>query len=164
MKKICFLLLIMAPGLVTIAQRKPPQDHKAKPVLKVAKEEPLVGMPALVTKIGVYKGGDVLVDDAKKLLDSALRVTDDKVRTYTIVNYKLLYRKKERTEDQATGKQKSFYDLTVFKHTVTPMPQSWRTLMKEGLQQTETITFDDIIVRSKDGRKFKAPAIKLQLL
>jgi hypothetical protein len=155
----CILLLAIAPR--ANAQTKPRTKPPATKPVAIA-EQP--GMPKLKTRWGTFVGGVLYQDDVIKFLDSALRVVDDRGIAYQVVKYVIMYKRKETTTDDATGQNKTFYDNVSFRHTTNPLPLAWRQSMKTTVKKGETITFTDILVRSKTGRQFIAPEIKIEIM
>lgn len=122
------------------------------------------GTPKLVTRLGGLTGGNVSVADANRLVDSMLRVTDDKKRTYQVVGYHLFYRQITRYSDPETNQAKTAYDVTYFKHSLNPLPETWRNLLKEKIKPGETLAFENLIVRARDGSKYAAPKITFMIV
>ncbi len=138
------IFITLASG--TIAQH-------AKPTLKP---------PALKSFWGTTKGGELPLEFVLSIIDSSVRVIDDKKIKYSLSRFMLVYRSKDRFEDEQSGEVKTrFNSNTVQVRNAEVLPDNWRTSLYETIKKEDEILILDIIVRDKKGNYFKAPDLKI---
>ena len=99
-------------------------------------------------------------------LDMPLRVSDKAGLVYSVVSYRLGWRRREVNDDARTGRRK-----TVFVYYATPVknsdkiPADWQKEIKENLQISEELSFEEIIVKHpKNGKLYMAQNLVLKML
>lgn len=140
-------VLIIASVTVSSAQQKP------APTLKP---------PVLQSFWGTTKGGDLPLEFVLGVLDSAVWVIDDKKNRYPISRFIVVYRSKDKYEDEKTGELKTRYNpnSTSVKNTAL-LPEIWRKNLYEMIKKEDELIIADIIVRDKKGNYFSAPDVKI---
>jgi hypothetical protein len=131
----------------------------------VAQDKPAAAKPdtskaiTFTVQFGPYKKGiPVLVDDMKRLLNADLKVTDNKGQAWTIVSYRLGYRKKDTNDDWKTGKRKTILVFNAVDVQNSPkIPAAWQKSMLESLQSGEEILFEQIIAQNIKTKKMMMP-------
>ncbi|MBS1511928.1 MAG: hypothetical protein JST86_13860 [Bacteroidetes bacterium] len=157
-KSIITVLSFILLSFSALAQ--PPRNNKPRPAV-VKKDKP--ALPKLKTSLGTYSDSiiTVSVDDALKLMQTPLVITDDKKAVYTINTYECLYKRKGVTEDEESGKVSPATSSVAQQFKTTPVSEIWIKTMTEQLKAGEEIWFYDIVVKNADGRFLFAPNIKL---
>jgi len=147
--KYLFFLLILIIGSAneSNAQQKP------APTLKP---------PPLQSFWGTTKGGDLPLEFVLGVLDSAVWVMDDKKNRYTISRFIVVYRSKDKFEDEKTGELKTRFNpnSTSVKNSAL-LPELWRKNLYESIKKDDELIIADIIVRDKKGNYFSAPDVKI---
>lgn len=147
-----FTILFMTMAFVANAQ----QPQKPTPTLKP---------PVLQSFWGTTKGGELPLELVLTVVDSGfVWVIDDKKVKYNINRFLLVYRSKDRFEDEQTGEIKSRFNnnsLTV-KNTGI-IEEKWRKMMYENIKAGDELWVTDIIVRDKRGEYIKAPDVKITI-
>lgn len=123
----------------------------------------------LSVKYGPYANeAKAFVTDLVKLLPAAeLRITDNKGNAWTVISYRLGYRKKEVSDDYKTGKRKTVFTFNAATITngKTKLPESWQKELTESLQASEEILFENVIVQNiKTKKMMLAPALKILVI
>ena len=120
--------------------------------------------PKLKTSLGILTDtATVSLDQAKAVIGTGLKVTDDKNNTYIITHYQLLYKQKIMNEDEKTGKQFPSQKTVSQTFRQTPLSAAWVKRLQEDFAKGEEVLFFDIIVKNAQGQLFFAPSLKLQL-
>lgn len=123
---------------------------------------PSLKPPSLQSFWGVTKGGTFPLELALNVIDSSVRVMDDKKLKYPIASFIVLYRSKDRYEDEQTGEIKTrFNNNSVVVRNASVLEEKWRKMIYENLKPGDELFITDIIVRDKRGNFFKAPEIKI---
>lgn len=147
-----FLLfaLVSGVGFNTFAQQKP------APTLKP---------PPLQSFWGTTKGGDLPIEMVLGIIDSAVWVMDDKKVRYTISRFIMVYRSKDKFEDEKTGEIKSRFNInsSTVKNAAYLLP-NWQKSLYENIKKEDELIITDIIVRDKKGNFFVAPDVKIRIL
>jgi hypothetical protein len=147
--KYLFTLLMLLIGSATqsFAQQKP------APTLKP---------PALQSFWGTTKGGDLPLEFVLGVLDSAVWVMDDKKIRYSISRFIIVYRSKDKYEEEKTGEIKTRFNpnSTSVKNSAL-LPEIWRKNLYEMIKKEDELIIADIIVRDKKGNYFAAPDVKI---
>lgn len=123
---------------------------------------PTLKPPSLQSFWGATKGGTFPLELALNIIDSSVRVIDDKKLKYPIASFIILYRSKDRYEDEQTGEIKTrFNNNSVVIRNAAVLEEKWRKMIYENLKPGDELFITDIIVRDKRGNFFKAPEIKV---
>jgi hypothetical protein len=107
-----------------------------------------------------------LVADFKRVLNADLKVTDQQGTAWTVVSYRLGWRRREFSDDARTGKRKIVYlyngkDV----NNASKIPADWQAEMNEFLQATEEILFEEIIVQHPKTKKMMmAPTLSFKTI
>jgi hypothetical protein len=146
-----FLLFISLIALGFSANSQAPKPAAVKPL-------------KLTTKFAAYADSSKpFLTDFKQILKADLKVTDNNGGTWTIVTYRLGWRRKEVNDDYKTGQRKTifqFYAKTV--DNSSKIPAEWQKEMSEGLQAGEHLLFEEIIVQNPKTKKMmQAPPLHL---
>ncbi len=152
MKQPRLLFLILAVLFVTtsFAQEKP------KPTLKP---------PPLQSFWGKTKGGDLPLDLLLPTIDSAIWVMDDKKVKYHISRFILVYKSKDKFEDEKTGEIKTRFNTSGANVSNSPfLPANWQKNLYEIVKKDDEILITDIIVKDKFGYYYSAPDIKIKVM
>jgi hypothetical protein len=147
-QKICSVFLLF---IVVFTQAKSQQ-----------KPTPKLTPPKLQSFWGITKGGELPLEMVLTLIDSAVWVNDDKKVRYSVSRFILLFRSKDRFEDEESGEVKSrFNSSSVQIKNTSLLPENWRKNLYENLKKDDELLIADIIVRDKKGEYYKAPDIKI---
>ena len=146
-----FLLFISLIAFSFSAKSQSPKPVAVKPL-------------KLTTKFAAYTDSSKpFLTDFKQILKADLKVTDNNGGTWTIVTYRLGWRRKEVNDDYKTGQRKTifqFYAKTV--DNSSKIPPEWQKEMSETLQTGEHLLFEEIIVQDPKTKKMmQAPALHL---
>ncbi len=126
------------------------------------KPAPTLKPPPLQSFWGATKGGDLPLEFVLGVLDSAVWVMDDKKNRYTISRFIVVYRSKDKFEDEKTGELKTRFNpnSTSVKNSAL-LPELWRKNLYETIKKDDELIIADIIVRDKKGNYFSAPDVKI---
>lgn len=142
---ICFMLTIFVGSAVS--QQKP------KPVLKP---------PVLQSFWGNNKSGNIPLDMALQLVDSAIWVISDKKERMTISRFFILYKSLDQFEDEKTGVLKQRHNTNgVYVRNDNKLAEKWRKSIYESLKKGDELLITDLYVRDKRGEYYLAPDILL---
>lgn len=142
---ICFMLTIFVGSAVS--QQKP------KPVLKP---------PVLQSFWGNTKSGNIPLDMALQLVDSAIWVISDKKERMTISRFFILYKSLDQFEDEKTGVVKQRHNTNgVYVRNDNKLAEKWRKSIYESLKKGDELLITDLYVRDKRGEYYLAPDILL---
>jgi hypothetical protein len=142
---ICFMLTIFVGSAVS--QQKP------KPVLKP---------PVLQSFWGNTKSGNIPLDMALQLVDSAIWVISDKKERMTISRFFILYKILDQFEDEKTGVVKQRHNTNgVYVRNDNKLAEKWRKSIYESLKKGDELLITDLYVRDKRGEYYLAPDILL---
>jgi hypothetical protein len=141
------LVLIISSATQSVAQQKP------APTLKP---------PPLQSFWGTTNGGDLPLEFVLGVLDSAVWVMDDKKIRYSISRFIIVYRSKDKYEDEKTGEIKTRFNpnSTSVKNSAL-LPELWRKNLYETIKKEDELIIADVIVRDKKGNYFSAPDVKI---
>ncbi|MBS4064832.1 MAG: hypothetical protein KGZ74_09745 [Chitinophagaceae bacterium] len=150
-KQIFIYLLVM----VTVAA-KAQQPQKPTPTLTP---------PQLQSFWGTTKGGSLPLEFVLNVVDSGfVWVIDDKKVKYNINRFIVIYRSKDRFEDEQTGEIKSrFNNNSLIVKNTGIIEEKWRKMMYENIKVGDELWITDIIVRDKKGEYIKAPDVKITI-
>lgn len=144
------VLLLLLIAVTTNAQEKP------KPTLKP---------PPLQSFWGKTKGGDLPLDLLLPTIDSAIWVIDDKKVKYHISRFILVYKSKDKFEDEKTGEIKTRFNTSGANVSNSPfLPANWQKNLYEIVKKDDEILITDIIVKDKFGYYYSAPDIKIKVM
>ncbi|TWI80672.1 hypothetical protein IQ13_3351 [Lacibacter cauensis] len=147
------LLILVAATLFTLAGNA---QEKPKPTLKP---------PVLQSFWGKTKGGDLPLDLLLPTIDSAIWVIDDKKVKYHISRFILVYKSKDKFEDEKTGEIKTRFNTSGANVSNSPyLPANWQKNLYEIVKKEDEILITDIIVKDKFGYYYTAPDIKIKVL
>jgi hypothetical protein len=147
-KSLLFLtIFVIGSFLHSSAQQKPASTLKP---------------PPLQSFWGTTKGGDLPLEFVLGVLDSAVWVMDDKKIRYSISRFIIVYRSKDKYEDEKTGEIKTRFNpnSTSVKNSAL-LPEIWRKNLYEMIKKEDELIIADIIVRDKKGNYFAAPDVKI---
>lgn len=145
-----FLVAAMLFALSVHAQDKP------KPTLKP---------PVLQSFWGKTKGGDLPLDLLLPTIDSAIWVIDDKKVKYHISRFILVYKSKDKFEDEKNGEIKTRFNTSGVNVSNSPfLPANWQKNLYELVKKDDEILITDIIVKDKFGYYYTAPDIKIKVM
>lgn len=154
----CLLTVVCTLSLTTLLAQKP-KAAAAKPAT-FQKFSP----PRLTSMLGIRKDTvAVYVEEAVQLVKLPLKITDDKKNTYTISSYRLMYKRKAVTEDEATGKVTPVISNVSDLFRETPLPALWIKILTEEMRPGEELHFFDIVARDAQGRFMFAPELLIQI-
>jgi len=105
----------------------------------------------------------VYVEEAVQLVKLPLKITDDKKNNYTISSYRLMYKRRAVTEDEATGKVTPVISNVSDLFRETPLPTLWIKILTEQMGPGEELHFFDIVARDLQGRFMFAPELLIQI-
>lgn len=145
-KPVLILLFMMAVSFGVNAQQKPPT----------------LTPPELQTFWSNSKGGTLPLELVLNMIDSSIWVIDGSKMRFTISRFMLVYRSRDRFEDEQTGEIKTRHNNTSVNVKNAGVPEEkWRRMLYENLKAGDEIWFTDIIVKDKRGNFFKAPDLKV---
>lgn len=106
------------------------------------------------------------VSDFKRILNGDLKVTDQTGTAWTVVNYRLGWRRREFNDDARTGKRKIVYLYNGKEvYNSAKIPADWQSEINEFLQATEEVMFEEIIVQHPKTKKMMlAPSLSFKIL
>lgn len=150
-KQIFIYLLV----IITVAARAQ-QPQKPTPTLTP---------PQLQSFWGTTKGGSLPLEFVLNVVDSGfVWVIDDKKVKYNINRFIVIYRSKDRFEDEQTGEIKSrFNNNSLIVKNTGIIEEKWRKMMYENIKVGDELWITDIIVRDKKGEYIKAPDVKITI-
>ena len=123
---------------------------------------PKLTPPKLQSFWGFTKGGELPLEMVLNVLDSAVWAIDANKVRYPISRFMILFRSKDRFEDDETGEIKSRFNSNVLQVKNNGfLPEQWRKQLFENVKKEDELLIVDIIVRDKKGNFFKAPDIKI---
>jgi hypothetical protein len=127
------------------------------------KPTPTLTPPQLQSFWGTTKGGSLPLEFVLNVVDSGfVWVIDDKKVKYNINRFIVIYRSKDRFEDEQTGEIKSrFNNNSLIVKNTGIIEEKWRKMMYENIKVGDELWITDIIVRDKKGEYIKAPDVKI---
>ena len=126
------------------------------------KPAPKLTPPQLQSFIGNTKGGTLPLEMTLNLVDSAVWVIDAKKNRYYIARFVVLYRSKDRFEDEQTGEIKTHYNSSTLEvKNAKSITESWRKHLYKNFKSGDELLIGDIIIRDRNGEYYKAPDIKI---
>ncbi len=126
------------------------------------KPAPKLTPPQLQSFIGNTKGGTLPLEMTLNLVDSAVWVIDAKKNRYYISRFVVLFRSKDRFEDEQTGEIKTHYNSSSLEvKNANYISESWRRYLYENFKSGDELLIGDIIARDRNGEYYKAPDIKI---
>lgn len=147
-QKTCSVFLLLIVGFTQVKSQQKPT--------------PKLTPPKLQSFWGNTKGGELPLEMVLSLVDSSVWVNDDKKVRYSVSRFILLFRSKDRFEDEESGEVKSrFNSSSVQIKNSSFLPENWRKNLYESLKKDDELLIADIIVRDKKGEYYKAPDIKI---
>lgn len=149
--------LLLLACLIFIGMESNSQPPKPTPA---AASKKLV----LTPKFGAYTDSSKpFATDLKQIMKAELRVTDNTGTVWTIVTYRLGWRKKEMSDDYKTGQRKTvntFNAVTV--DNSGKIPEGWQKELSENLQAGEQLLFEEIIAQDPKTKKMmKVSSLRL---
>lgn len=129
------------------------------------KPAPTLTPPQLQSFWGSTKGGSLPLEFVLNVVDSGfVWVIDDKKVKYNINRFLVVYRSKDRFEDEQTGEIKSrFNNSSLLVKNTGIIEEKWRKMMYENIKPGDELWITDIIVRDKRGEYLKAPDVKISI-
>ena len=154
MKVIFILLLNLGIGHFTIAQKQ-----------KIATKSNHYSPVIVKTFIGKYGNNAVIsIEEAKSLLSQPLTVLDSKSKTFPLVTYSFLFKRKGIIENEQTGVKTSSITNVSDHFQTTPLPALWiKNINEGGFVKDEEFYFFDIVVKNEKGVNIFAPDIKIKI-
>ena len=147
MNKQILVCLFLMLSLQNFAQQKP---------------APTLTPPALTTFWSVTKGGSLPIEMVLNIVDSAVWVIDVKKTKYTISRFIILYKSKDRYEDEQSGEIKTRFNTNSVQVRNSPLlTEQWRKYLYENIKAGDELIITDLIVRDKQGNFFRAPDVKI---
>ncbi|HEX4957105.1 MAG TPA: hypothetical protein VFV46_02920, partial [Lacibacter sp.] len=115
------------------------------------KPTPTLTPPQLQSFWGTTKGGSLPLEFVLNVVDSGfVWVIDDKKVKYNINRFLVVYRSKDRFEDEQTGEIKSrFNNSSLLVKNTGVIEEKWRKMMYENIKPGDELWITDIIVRDK---------------
>lgn len=118
--------------------------------------------PSLITWLGEYRDTVRLpVNEAERIMALPLMITDNSHAVYTISSFQFIYKKKNKFEDDETGKISNTSTAVSRLFKATPLPELWVNNIREQLHPGEELYFFDIIAKDSQGRVMYAPGLKI---
>lgn len=143
------MVLIAGLCLQTMAQQKP------APTLKP---------PPLQSFWGTTKGGDLPLEMVLGIIDSAVWVMDDKKVRYRISRFMIVYKSKDKFEDEKTGELKTRFNVTSINIKNTGyLPATWQKSLYENIKKDDELMITDIIVQNNRGSYFSCPDVIIRI-
>lgn len=128
------------------------------------KPAPTLKPPVLHSFWGTTKGGDLPLEFVLGVIDSSVWVIDDKKVRYNISRFIVVYRSKDKYEDERTGELKTKYNpISTYVRNSALLPAIWQKSLYEQIKKEDEILITDIIVKDKKGNFFTAPDIKIRI-
>ena len=156
--KIICLLLLTFSGFQNVNAQNDKTKTKASAVTQPQK----IKAPKLKTSLGFFSDSVVIsIEQAKAILGSSLKVTDDKNNLLNITYYQFLYKRKAMKEDEQTGKLSPTTSIVSDYFTSTPLPIKWIKIINEDLVAGEELYFFDVIAKDSQGRPFYSSNLKI---
>lgn len=126
------------------------------------KPVPKLTPPELQSFWSNTKGGHLPLENVLAIIDSAVWVMDVKKNKYFISRFILLYRSKDKYEDEQTGEIKTRFNSNSTQVRNAPvLEEKWRKFLYENIKPGDEVWISDIIVRDKKGEYYKAPDVKV---
>lgn len=145
-KYILTILVFVTAFNSTAAQQKPPT----------------LTPPELQTFWGSSKGGNLPLEMALSLVDSSVWVIDTKKIRYSISRFVIVYRSKDKYEDEQTGEVKTRFNSNTVQIRNNPfLTEQWRKMLYENIKPGDELLITDLIARDKKGNFFRAPDVKI---
>ena len=158
-KKLTVFLLSSLLIISTFSQSSP-RTHSKSTSKSLHPALPL----KLKTMLGKNVDGAIIsVEEGLQLLDSPLKIIDDKNIPFNILSYNLMYKRKGLIQNDATGRDEVAFTSIGDRFTKTPLSATWIKLIKNTLKKDEQLYFYDIIIKDRMGRKTFAPDLRLEI-
>ncbi len=147
MLKQLFICIFLACSLQNHAQQKPAAT---------------LTPPQLTSFWSTTKGGSLPLESVLNIVDSAVWVIDIKKTRYSISRFIILYKSKDRYEDEQSGEVKTRFNTNSVQIRNAPtLTEQWRKYLYENIKAGDELIITDLIVRDKQGNFFRAPDVKL---
>ena len=148
MSKLLFIFVFFACNLQTSAQKKPVPTTLTPPQLN--------------SYWSTTKGGSLPLESILNIVDSAVWVIDVKKNRYNISRFIILYKSKDRYEDEQSGEIKTRFNTNSVQIRNSPvLTEQWRKYLYENIKTGDELIITDLIVIDKQGTFFRAPDVKL---
>lgn len=115
------------------------------------------------TTWGNFRSATAPASFLKALIDSALRVSDNKGNKYEVESFEFTYRQKDEFTNDETGKREVLFRTVQHKAEGPLLPELWRNTIREKLKKDETLWFEKIIIKNKEGKRFLAPSLEIKV-
>lgn len=126
------------------------------------KPAPSLTPPQLNSFWSTTKGGTLPLESVLNIVDSAVWVIDIKKNRYNIARFIILYKSKDRYEDEQSGEVKTRFNTNSVQIRNSPiLTEQWRKYLYENIKAGDELIITDLIVRDKQGNFFRAPDVKL---
>lgn len=126
------------------------------------KPTPKITPPVLESFWGSSKGGKLPLEMILQLMDSSIWVMSNKKERMRISRFMVVYRSKDRYEDEETGKVRTRFNVQAFDVSNSgQFPEKWRKYLYENLKREDELLLADIIVRDHRGEYLRAPDLKI---
>jgi len=153
-KQVCITAMIFFSMQAGIAQKPAGKNS----ITAVQKFKP----PKLYTTLGSFKDSSLVsVERAEAIIAMPLKIADAKNKEYSISSYQFIYKRREVTEDEQTGKTSPTSSISSDRFKTTPLPELWVNTIRDELKPGEELFFFDIIVKDTQGRVMYAPDLKI---
>ncbi|MBY0478286.1 MAG: hypothetical protein K2Q24_11610 [Chitinophagaceae bacterium] len=128
------------------------------------KPAPTLKPPPLQSFWGSTKGGNLPLEMVLGIIDSALWVMDDKKVRYRISRFMIVYKSKDKFEDEKTGEIKTRFNITSANFKNSGLLSSiWQKSLYEQIKKDDELMITDIIVQNNKGSYFAAPDIIIRI-
>lgn len=153
---ILLILVILSGATTATAQQK----KKVPPKKTVHTVGLAAAVPLLKTSWGNCQKGTLPKSEVLKLLDSGLVVRDEKNMTYQVLHFDFGYEKKELSVNDTTGMPEVVSEYIAYPFQGNQLSPLWNVRLKQRIQPSEALYFDNIIVLGPNKKKYLAPPLK----
>lgn len=116
------------------------------------------------TTLGGIAGGSVSADRLKTVIDSALRVRDERKKTYPVTSFRVSYFFDTRYEDEETGQVVRKRALRVRDYYDTDrLDADWVASIRDNARKGDELLFNQTIIRLPNGKKTFVPDLRLKV-
>ncbi|MBX9782460.1 MAG: hypothetical protein K2X48_04115 [Chitinophagaceae bacterium] len=123
---------------------------------------PTLTPPELQSFWSTTKGGSLPLEMVLSLVDSAVWVIDVKKVRYSVSRFVIVYRSKDKYEDEQTGEVKTRFNSNTVQIRNSPyLTEQWRKMLYENIKPGDELLITDLIARDKKGNFFRAPEVKI---
>ena len=173
--RLWIVLWLVLPSTTLVAQATPsrPPAKTSTPTKPQQKPAPVTIMPDTIpvpkftVRFGPYNGSlPAPADDFKKIVGGDLTIADQRGQKWNPIAWRLIWNRKEYTDDIRTGRRKAIMTYNIVEvDSTAKIPAGWQSELSESLQSGEDLIFERIIIEHPGSkRKMFAAELRIKII